>query len=345
VSAVPVLDVRAVTVTVRGAAGPLVDQVSLAVPAGTTVGLLGPNGSGKSTLLRTVHRVTRPASGSVLVEGEDVVSGLPRAELARRVAVLEQDPPLDFDLQALDVVRTGRLPHRATVRESPAALDARALGALRAVGIDHRADAHLSELSGGERQRVLLARALVQTETLLLLDEPGNHLDLRAQLELLDLLRDFGGSVVAVFHDLNLAAAVCDVVCVLDGGRVRACGPTAEVLTPALISEVFGVPALVDVNPLTGRPRVTLGALLDHAEPTTRGATAGAGPSATATSSPCPPPSVATAPPDPDRAPPSGVLGPPSAEATPRGAHRPPSDEAAPSGARPTPTPEELPCP
>lgn len=263
--AVPALDVREVTVTVRGAAGPLVDEVSLVVPAGTTVGLLGPNGSGKSTLLRTVHRAMRPASGSVLVQGDDVASGLSRAELARRVAVLEQDPPLDFGLQAVDVVRTGRLPHRATVRESAAALEDRALAALRALGIDHRADAHLSELSGGERQRVLLARAIVQTDTLLLLDEPGNHLDLRAQLELLAFLRDFGGSVVAVFHDLNLAAAICDVVCVLDGGRVRACGPTADVLRPALIADVFGVPALVDVNPLTGRPRVSLGDLRDVA--------------------------------------------------------------------------------
>jgi iron complex transport system ATP-binding protein len=255
-----VLDLREVSVTLRGVPGPLVDRVSLVVPPGSTIGLLGPNGSGKSTLLRTVHRAQRPSQGSVLVAGDDVWGGLDRSTLARRVAVLEQDPPMHFDLTALDVVRTGRLPHRRTLRESPAAVDALARTTLGALGMGHRADAHLSDLSGGERQRVLLARSLVQTDTLLLLDEPGNHLDLRAQAELLVLLRDFGGSVVAVFHDLNLAAAACDGLCVLQDGRVRAAGPTDDVLDAGLIRDVFGVDALVDDNPLTGRRRVTLGA-------------------------------------------------------------------------------------
>lgn len=255
------LRIEQVRVTVRGVAEPLVDGASLVVPAGGIVGLLGPNGSGKSTLLRTVHRALRPSSGSVLLDGEDVWDELSRAAVARRLAVLEQDPPLDFDLQVLDVVRTGRLPHQRARRETREERDRQARAALRTLGIEHRADAYLGTLSGGERQRVLLARAIVQSDALLLLDEPGNHLDLRAQRELLAFLDGFGGTVVAVFHDLDLAAAICDTLHVLRDGRIHAAGPTETVLTPELIRDVFGVEAAVDRNPLTGRPRVTLGGL------------------------------------------------------------------------------------
>ena len=234
----------------------IVDGVSCTVPTGALVGLLGPNGSGKTTLLRLIARLTTPDRGRVLLAGDDLTS-LTRRNLAQRVALVEQHADTDLDLTVLDVVLLGRTPHRRSWwAEQPADLAA-AHAALTQVDLAELADRRWRTLSGGERQRVQLARAITQEPELLLLDEPTNHLDIGHQLQLLHLVRRSGVTTLAALHDLNLAAMFCDTLVVLHRGRVTAAGPVAEVLTPPLLREVFGVHADVAVHPGTGRPTLT----------------------------------------------------------------------------------------
>ncbi|MFG2972296.1 ABC transporter ATP-binding protein [Streptomyces sp. NPDC048331] len=256
VAAPPVsLDAENVSVVVDGR--DLVREVTFHVAPGEVLGLVGTNGAGKSTLLRTFYRALRPTSGRVLLGGQDVWR-MPRRQLARRMAAVLQETGGDFDLTVYDVVAMGRTPHkrafegddaddRRLVMQSLAALDAAAL-----------AHAPFDRLSGGEKQRVLIARALAQRTPAMVLDEPTNHLDLRHQLDALRLVRGLGVTAVVVLHDLNLAAAFCDRICVMHGGRNVATGSPREVLTTELLAEVYGVDADVATHPRTGIPQVTV---------------------------------------------------------------------------------------
>ncbi|VXC71905.1 Hemin import ATP-binding protein HmuV [Pseudomonas sp. 9AZ] len=234
----------------------LLDGIELAVGDGQLVGLLGPNGSGKTSLLRCAYRFQRPDQGSVELDGEALWSRSPRW-CAQRVAVVLQEFPQDFGLTVAEVAAMGRTPHKGLFDGDDQADVALVEQALARVGLTEHKRQAFAHLSGGEKQRVLLARALVQQPTLLILDEPTNHLDPRYQLELLRLIKTLGLATLASFHDLNLAAAFCDRLYVLDHGRVVASGTPAEVLTEALLAEVYGVQALVDRHPLAGHPRIT----------------------------------------------------------------------------------------
>ena len=234
----------------------LLAGIELAVGDGQLVGLLGPNGSGKTSLLRCAYRFQRPDQGSVELDGEALWSRSPRW-CAQRVAVVLQEFPQDFGLTVAEVAAMGRTPHKGLFDGDDQADLALVEQALARVGLTEHKRQAFAHLSGGEKQRVLLARALVQQPTLLILDEPTNHLDPRYQLELLQLIKTLGLATLASFHDLNLAAAFCDRLYVLDHGRVVASGTPAEVLTEALLAEVYGVQALVDRHPLAGHPRIT----------------------------------------------------------------------------------------
>ncbi|GGR66565.1 ABC transporter ATP-binding protein [Streptomyces roseolus] len=243
-------------VTLTAGAHRLVADVSLTARPGEVIGLVGPNGSGKSSLLRAVYRVLRPATGHVRVDGADAWS-LPVRRLARTVAAVVQESGADFDLSVREVVAMGRTPHKRLLdgdTAEDAELVGRALDAVDATDLAHRP---FDRLSGGERQRVLIARALAQQPSLLVLDEPTNHLDIRHQLDVLGTLRKLPATVVVALHDLNLAAYYCDRLYVLRDGRVTASGPPVEVLTPRLLSEVYGVTSEVTVHPRTGAPQVT----------------------------------------------------------------------------------------
>ncbi|MCX2687449.1 ABC transporter ATP-binding protein [Pseudomonas sp. DCB_AW] len=235
---------------------PLLQGVDLRVEQGEFVGLIGPNGSGKTSLLRCAYRANEPAEGRVRLGGDDLWQRSARWS-AQRIAVVLQEFPDAFGLSVGDIVAMGRAPHKGLF-DGDTAEDARQVAqALAQVGLAGEGERAFASLSGGEKQRVLLARALVQTPQLLLLDEPTNHLDPRYQLELLQHLRGLGLSILASFHDLNLAAAFCDRLYVIDGGRIVACGTPQQVLTPALLLQVFGVEALVDPHPLHPYPRIT----------------------------------------------------------------------------------------
>ncbi|ARU05980.1 hypothetical protein CCO03_16060 [Comamonas serinivorans] len=225
---------------------PIVNQVSLQVARGETLGIVGPNGCGKSTLLRLLYRVLTPTQGQVHLHGQDIWR-LDARQFARQVAVMGQSPPA-LEGRVHDAVMMGRYPHQSRWSHDSARDRAIVHDCLQQVSANHLANATLASLSGGERQRVLLARALAQEPELLFLDEPTNHLDIRYQLELMALITRLQRTVVVVLHDLNLAAAHCDRIALLQGGRIAAIGPPAEVFTPAHIGRVFGVRAQVETD-------------------------------------------------------------------------------------------------
>jgi len=234
----------------------ILDEVTCRAPAGSFVGLVGPNGSGKTSLLRLIAGIVRPDRGRVLLAGA-AVAGMSRRGAARRMAMLAQHAETDLDLLVRDVVLLGRTPHRrsrwADDRDDREAVTA-ALDRVDLAGFGRR---RWHTLSGGERQRVQLARAFAQQPELLLLDEPTNHLDIGHQLRLLHYVHRSGITTVAALHDLNLAAMFCDSLVVLAAGRVAVTGPAAEVLTAALLRDVFDVDAAVTPHPATGRPTIT----------------------------------------------------------------------------------------
>ncbi len=218
-------------------------DVSLEVPSGSFTALIGPNGSGKSTLLHQVAEPPRHSKARVRL-GADDLDQLSARERARRVAFVEQESVAGHDITVRDVVELGRTPWRRGLRFEPAA-DHVVDDAARAAGVADLLDRPWQDLSGGERQRAHLARALAQEPTLLVLDEPTNHLDVRHQIDFLDRVRRLPITVFAAMHDLSLVGAFCDHVVALHDGEVAAAGPTADVLTPQLINDVFGVPAAV----------------------------------------------------------------------------------------------------
>jgi iron complex transport system ATP-binding protein len=280
----------------------VLDGVDLTVPAGSVTGLLGPNGSGKSTLLRLVAGVggalpgRSTATGSVRWRGEDLHALRPR-DRARRVALVEQDAQTEVQLSVRDAVLLGRTPHRSRWAGDSPADHAVVQSALEAVDLVDLADRALATLSGGERQRVHLARALAQGPELLLLDEPTNHLDIHAQLAALRLVRRAAGggtTALVALHDLNLAAAYCDRVVLLAGGRVAAAGDVADVLVPGVLDAVYGVSTTVLRHPTTGRPVLTFTAAAPSAPDVV-----GAGPGTLAVPVPVPVPVPAPAEPQP----------------------------------------------
>ncbi|MEU1915716.1 ABC transporter ATP-binding protein [Streptomyces massasporeus] len=222
---------------------PILREVSLRVHKGDIVGLVGPNGSGKSTLLRTVYRSLRPADGVVRVGEDDVWTLSPRTAARRTAAVLQDGGGNTTGLTVTEIVALGRAPHHGLLGRDGAEDHRAVTDAIDRCGVRPLADRDYASLSGGERQRVLLARALAQIPQLLVLDELTNHLDIRARFELLDLIRATGITTLAVLHDLDLAARLCDHLVVLHEGTVRAAGPVLDVLTPQLLGDVFGVRA------------------------------------------------------------------------------------------------------
>ncbi|MFD6136820.1 ABC transporter ATP-binding protein [Isoptericola sp. NPDC060257] len=242
----------------------VVEDAEIELRPGAVTALLGPNGSGKSTLLRSLARLHRPDAGSVTLadgdrDGDTDALALHPKDFARRVTLLSQSHPTPSGVTVRDVVAYGRHPYRGRFRSADADGPRAIAHAMDVTGVAEMAERGVDELSGGELQRVWLATCLAQDTGVLLLDEPTTYLDLRYQVELLDLVRDLatehGVAVGVVLHDLNQAAAVADHVVVLHRGQVRASGPAAEVLTSELLSEVYGIRVDVTTHPDTGRTR------------------------------------------------------------------------------------------
>jgi len=236
----------------------VLEDVSLDLRSGEMVGIVGPNGSGKSTLLRLLSGVLSPAQGEIRIHGR-ALSSYSRRDLSRAIAVVPQDTVVEFPFSVGEVVLMGRSPHLGGFAFEGARDLEIARDAMVRTGVLELAQRSIHEISGGERQRVIVARALSQEAVILLLDEPTAFLDIRHEVEIYDLLHDVqqeGRAILTVLHDLNLAALYCDRVVLLDHGRVVRSGRPDEVLTYAVLTEVYQTEIYVAPNDITGAMNV-----------------------------------------------------------------------------------------
>ncbi|KQR65654.1 ABC transporter ATP-binding protein [Frigoribacterium sp. Leaf172] len=274
-TAAPALRADGVSIAYDGV--DVVHDALLELRPGCVTALIGPNGSGKSTLLRTLARLQQARTGSLSLgdgDGSGTTTGAPRADtrdsetdalalsprdFARRVAMLTQGRPTPSGLTVRDVVEFGRHPHRGRWGRGDADGSVAVDRALDLTGVAQLAGRGVDQLSGGQLQRVWLASCLAQDTGVLLLDEPTTYLDLRYQVELLDLVRELADdrriAVGVVLHDLDQAAALADRIVVLSEGRIVAEGEPSAVLTPRLLSDVWGIRIDVDTDPTTGHLR------------------------------------------------------------------------------------------
>lgn len=252
-------ELLATGVTVAYEGVDVVHDAAMTLRPGDVTVLVGPNGSGKSTLLRTLARLQQPRTATLVIDGDTDGLALDRREFSRHVALLTQGRPTPSGLTVRDVVEFGRYPHRGRWGRADPGGRAAVDRALAMTGVAELAERGAEHLSGGQLQRVWLAGCLAQETGVLLLDEPTTYLDLRYQVELLDLIRDLaddhGIAVGAVLHDLDQAAAVADRIVLLDSGRVVADGDPEDVLTPQRLTDTYGIRIEVETDPLTGRLR------------------------------------------------------------------------------------------
>ncbi|GAA2379251.1 ABC transporter ATP-binding protein [Dactylosporangium salmoneum] len=231
------------------------EGLSVAIPDNSFTVIVGPNACGKSTLLRALARVLKPRAGTVLLDGRDIATR-PAREVARTLGLLAQTAIAPDGITVADLVARGRYPHRGPLSAWGAADERAVAWAMDATAVTPLAGAYVDELSGGQRQRVWIAMVLAQETPLLLLDEPTTYLDITHQLDILELCarlhREHGRTLVAVLHDLNLAARYATHLVAMRDGRIRAEGPPAEVVTEAMIEEVFALPCRVVPDPETG---------------------------------------------------------------------------------------------
>jgi iron complex transport system ATP-binding protein len=250
----PSIEVRSLSVVIGG--NTLLDEVSFDVRSGEVLALVGPNGAGKSTLMRAVAGDIAPSSGTIRLDGKETTAYHPR-ELALRRAVLPQQTFLQFAFTAREVVEMGRGARTGRLERDrdDEVVDA-AMARTETIPLEMRT---FPTLSGGEQARVTLARVLSQEAPILLLDEPTAALDLSHQQLVMEIARELataGGTVLAILHDLNLAAAYADRLAILSHGRLSTCAAPWEALTPDRLSEVFACPIAVVPHPMRDCPLV-----------------------------------------------------------------------------------------
>ena len=237
----------------------VLDTINVDIKRGAITSIVGPNGCGKSTLLRTMSRLLNPTKGEIVLDGKSI-HDIPTRKLATQLGLLPQTPIAPDGIVVADLVGRGRTPHQGILgRWSQQDYDIVA-EALETTGISDLAERSIDELSGGQRQRVWIAMALAQRTDTLLLDEPTTYLDVKHQLDVLDLLtelnRDRGTTIVMVLHDLNLAARYSDELVAVSGGKVFAHGHPREVITKENVKSVFGIDSVIITDPVSDQPAV-----------------------------------------------------------------------------------------
>ncbi|MEU9619096.1 ABC transporter ATP-binding protein [Streptomyces sp. NPDC048155] len=250
------LAARGVTVGYGGQT--VIDDLDVAIPPGVITTIIGPNGCGKSTLLRTLTRLLKPARGTVVLDGEDIVK-LKTRDVAKKLGLLPQAPVAPEGLTVADLVARGRHPHQSWLRQWSSDDAGVVERALAMTGVSELADRPVDSLSGGQRQRVWISMTLAQGTDLLLLDEPTTYLDLAHAIDVLDLVDDLhesGCTVVMVLHDLNLATRYSDNLVVMRAGSILAQGHPRDVITAELLHEAFGLHAAVIDDPVGDRPLI-----------------------------------------------------------------------------------------
>lgn len=238
---------------------PVVRGVDIAIPSGKLTVVIGANGSGKSTMLRGLARLLAPSSGEVLLDGK-AIHALSTREVATIMGVLPQTPSAPEGIVVADLVGRGRYPHQGWFRRWTSEDDAAVMQALASTGMEAFAERPVDSLSGGQRQRVWIAMVLAQGTELLLLDEPTTYLDIQHQVEVLDLLtelvRSGGRTIAVVLHDLNLACRYADHIVAMKDGTIVAEGVPAQIVTEALVHEIFNLKAQVVSDPISNTPLV-----------------------------------------------------------------------------------------
>ena len=237
----------------------VIDNLSFSLKSGCFHAVLGPNGCGKTTLLDLLSGYIRPASGKILLSGQSL-SGLGKRRLSRLIALVPQEYRVNFPFTVREVVSMGRYPHQARFSH-PTAHDMEIVeNALEVCGAEDLADRFITELSGGEKQRVIFARAIAQETSVLLLDEPCSSMDVKHALRILNVASDQvlkkGVTVIAVMHDINLAARFSDNLIFMKQGQRVASGPVHESLDSGIIREVFDVESTVAIEKNLNVPQV-----------------------------------------------------------------------------------------
>lgn len=235
----------------------IIESLSATIRMGEITSLVGPNGCGKSTLLKGLARLLRPRGGAILLDGRSIHT-LPTRQLARQLGILPQSPTAPEGLTVYELVAQGRYPHQGFFRQWTREDEEKTRDAIAATNMIHLADRPLDTLSGGQRQRAWIAMTIAQDTSVLLLDEPTTHLDIGYQMEIMELIdrlnRERRITILQVLHDLNQAARFSGRIIVLDNGRIMADGAPAEVLTEALLADVFKVKASIVRDPASGAP-------------------------------------------------------------------------------------------
>ncbi|MGO2775467.1 ABC transporter ATP-binding protein [Corynebacterium casei] len=237
----------------------VIEKLSVDIKRGAVTSIVGPNGCGKSTLLRAMARLLNPSHGEIVLDGKSI-HDIPTRKLATKLGLLPQTPIAPDGIVVADLVGRGRTPHQGVLgRWIQQDYDIVA-ESLETTGISDLAERSIDELSGGQRQRVWIAMALAQRTDTLLLDEPTTYLDVKHQLDVLDLLtelnRDRGTTIVMVLHDLNLAARYSDELVAVSKGKVFAHGHPREVITKENVKSVFGIDSVLINDPVSDHPAV-----------------------------------------------------------------------------------------
>jgi iron complex transport system ATP-binding protein len=239
----------------------ILQDIDFVVERGDFLGIVGPNGIGKTTLLKLLYRLVLPRKGRVLVDDVDLAQ-MPRSEISKRIAVVSQETQINFPFIALEVVLMGRSPHLKGLQFEKKRDFEIAENAMRLTDTLHIARRPFGELSGGEKQRLFIARALAQETEIILFDEPTSNLDIRYQVQFYNLMTTLNMekelTLVTVSHDINLASEFCRNILLLHERKVFASGKPSDIITKHNIEAVYQTPVLVDKNPQTGAPRVTL---------------------------------------------------------------------------------------
>ncbi|OAT16966.1 ATP-binding component of an ABC superfamily iron siderophore transporter [Buttiauxella gaviniae ATCC 51604] len=249
------MSIAAENITWRVGQKTIVNNVSLSVANGETVGLLGPNGCGKSSLLRILAGLRHPNSGAVTLDGQNIAR-IAKKQLARRVAFVEQHGMTEANMRVVDVVKLGRIPHHSPFSNWSTQDDDTVTAALQRVDMLSKSEQGWQSLSGGERQRVHIARALAQSPTEILLDEPTNHLDIHHQIQLMKLVSELPVTSIVAIHDLNHASMFCDALIVMQEGQIVTAGRPHEILTESLLWDVFRVETKIEISPFHGKKHI-----------------------------------------------------------------------------------------
>jgi len=240
---------------VTGYQDPIVKGVDLTIEKGKLSVLIGSNGCGKSTLLKCLARILSPLSGEVLI-GDTSIHSQPAKKIAKKMALLPQGPIAPEGLTVRELVSQGRFPHQSFLKQWSKDDEAAVKQAMQQANVTYLADASIAELSGGQRQRCWIAMVLAQQTDIILLDEPTTYLDLKVQVDLLELLTEMAHqhqrTLVIVLHELNLAAAYADHLIMMKEGKIYAQGNVTDVFNSDNLANVFGLQANVIEDPNSG---------------------------------------------------------------------------------------------